>query len=237
MWNFEIEKLKTTSSVLQYMYICSFLQYMYICYWHNTCNTSIFLYTKSSDGLFSCIHSLIGIIFTEGCMKKWWETMSWGFLLTFGTKQTQRTLSVVGMSSVIALMAFVCMCVCIYGTCGWLRRKGAVRGSSLTSSLPPEGISQERMSARERERKRGKGKAIAQSPTSLILCLFWLYFAMFIIIINICMLAFRCSDHWSDDAGGWRCERHADTNSRVPFDWSAHLFPHDRHPQQNRPVA
>lgn len=95
--------------------------------------------------------------------------MSRGFLSTFRSKQTQRTQSVVGMSSVIALMVLVYVCVSIYGTCGKLRRKGAVRGSSLTSSLPPEGISQERMSARERERKRGKGKAIAQSPTSLIL--------------------------------------------------------------------
>jgi len=56
----------------------------------------------------------------------------------------------------------------------WLiKAEGGCSGLRLDFLSPPEGISQERMSARERERKRGKGKAIAWSLTSLIFGLFF----------------------------------------------------------------
>jgi len=56
----------------------------------------------------------------------------------------------------------------------WLiKAEGGCSGLRLDFLSPPEGISQERMSARERERKRGKGKAIAWS---LYLSYFWSLF-------------------------------------------------------------
>lgn len=68
----------------------------------------------------------------------------------------------------------------------WLiKAEGGCSGLQLDFLSPPEGISQERMSARERERKRRKGKAIAWSPTSLI-------FALFLCLAVMTLLCYVC---------------------------------------------
>lgn len=98
------------------------------------------------------------------------------------------------------------VCVRVHLCHMWLiKAEGGCSGLQLDFLSPPEGISQERMSARERERKRGKGKAIAWSPASCFwslavmtslcyVCHCWTY--MFYSHLCICIQVLRSLIWW-----------------------------------------